>query len=1330
MIRPPPAATPSPTTTLTTSVCAGSTTTLGNATSGGSWSSSNGEIASVGSSGIVAGNAAGTAIISYTVTGECGSNANTQIVTVNAAPSAGTITGTTSVCAGSTTTLDNATSGGSWSSSSDNATVNSTGIVTGVATGSATISYSVSNECGTSVATKDITVLSIPDAGSVTGTGSLCVGTTTALSNTTAGGTWSSGYAAAATVDASGLVTGLGAGTATISYRMTNFCGTTYATQVVTVNPLPNAGTIGGLSAVCEGNTITMPFISAAGSWSSSNTSAATIDNSTRIVTGIAAGTTTISFSVTNSCGTATSTKDIAVNPAPVAGSLSGASVVCVGSTVTITPSVTGGTWLSSNAALASVSTSGEVTGLSAGVVTISYRVTNTCGIASATRTITVNPAVSVGTVGGSSSVCAGSNITLTNSTLGGAWSSSNTAAATVGTTGIVTGVAEGNTTISYTVTNSCGTAVATRAITVNPLPVAGTISGTATLCNGTTATLSTTATGGTWISGTPSVASISSTGVVTAISAGVVTMTYRVINGCGTANATHPVTITATPTVGTISGSSSVCAGSNTNLSNSTSGGTWSSTASSVATVSSTGVFTGVAAGSATISYVVTGGCGSVAATRVVSVLPLPVAGTVSGTNSLCVGATSVFSSTESGGTWSSNYPAGASVNSSTGLVTGVAVGSFIISYRMTNSCGTVYATRTVTVSPVPNAGAIGGANQVCVGATTTMPFISASGVWSSSNASVATINASRVVTGIALGTVTISHTVTTGCGTAVATKVMTVNPLPVAGTLSGSSVICVGNTATITPSVSGGTWSSNNPTKASVNIAGVVTGVATGNAVISYLVSNSCGTASATRAVTVNPAVTVAAIGGLSSLCAGSTITLTNTTTGGTWSSTNTGVATIGSTGILTGVAAGTTTVSYVVSNSCGSSIATRTITVNPLPTAGTVSGATVMCISTTTTLSTTGTGGTWISGSVGVATINSSGIVTALAEGAVPITYRVINGCGTANAIHFVTISALPAIGATISGSPLACVGGTSDYSNPTGGGVGTWSSSTPAVATIVSGTGVLTGVSVGIVTISYVKTNGCGSSTATKLVTVMPLPVAGTISGTSPICRTTTAMFSSTEPGGTWSSNYPAGATVSTSGLVTGVANGNYIISYRMTNSCGTVYASFPITVISTPDLSVISGVASVCVGSTTTLGNTIAGGTWTSSNTGVATIAVPAVGSVTGVATGTSTISYTASNTCGTSIVSRVVTVNSCARPGVTVATDGDNSVFTVSPNPTTGAINLTTSVSGKVVIYTIDGKELEQYEAKAGTTGIALPAGLANGVYMLRFNGADGSSRM
>ncbi|WP_193372059.1 Ig-like domain-containing protein, partial [Pedobacter agri] len=54
------------------------------------------------------------------------------------------------------------------------------------------------------------------------GTNTVCVGSTTQYSNSTSGGVWSSSNTAVATVNASGLVTGVSAGTATIIYTVTN----------------------------------------------------------------------------------------------------------------------------------------------------------------------------------------------------------------------------------------------------------------------------------------------------------------------------------------------------------------------------------------------------------------------------------------------------------------------------------------------------------------------------------------------------------------------------------------------------------------------------------------------------------------------------------------------------------------------------------------------------------------------------------------------------------------------------------------------------------------------------------------------------------------------------------------------------------------------------------------------------------------------------------------------------------------------------------------------------------------------------------------------------
>jgi choice-of-anchor A domain-containing protein len=78
-------------------------------------------------------------------------------------------------------------------------------------------------------------------------------------------------------------------------------------------------------------------------------------------------------------------------------------------------------------------------------------------------------------------------------------------------------------------------------------------------------------------------------------------------------------------------------------------------------------------------------------------------------------------------------------------------------------------------------------------------------------------------------------------------------------------------------------------------------------------------------------NPAV--ADITGSSSVTIGSTITLSNATSGGTWSSATPSVATISNTGVVTPVASGTSVISYSVTNSCGTTTKSITITVNPL-------------------------------------------------------------------------------------------------------------------------------------------------------------------------------------------------------------------------------------------------------------------------------------------------------------------------------------------------------------------------------------------------------------
>ncbi len=110
------------------------------------------------------------------------------------------------------------------------------------------------------------------------------------------------------------------------------------------------------------------------------------------------------------------------------------------------------------------------VTGSTAGSVTVKYTVTNSCGAASATRSLTVNGAPNAGTISGiSSTICINSTSTFaSNGTSGGTWSSTNTTVMTINaSTGAATAHAVGTTTIKYTVTNNCGISTASKNVQV-----------------------------------------------------------------------------------------------------------------------------------------------------------------------------------------------------------------------------------------------------------------------------------------------------------------------------------------------------------------------------------------------------------------------------------------------------------------------------------------------------------------------------------------------------------------------------------------------------------------------------------------------------------------------------------------------------------------------------------------------------------------------------------------------------------------------------------------------------------------------------------------------
>ncbi|MFA6149977.1 MAG: Ig-like domain-containing protein [Chitinophagaceae bacterium] len=690
-------------------------------------------------------------------------------VQVNPLP---TISGTLSACVGSTSALTGSATAHPttpWTSSATGvATVSTTGVVTAVAAGTTTITYMNSNDC---IQTATFTVNPLP---TIIGTLSACVGATSTLTGSaTAHATtpWTSSATSVATISSTGVVTAVAAGTTTITYMNTNGCT---QTATFTVNPLP---TISGTLSACVGSTSALTGSATAHAttpWTSSATSVATI-SSTGVVTAVAAGTTTITYMNTNGC---TQTANFTVNALPT---ITGTLNACIGSSSTLTGSATAHAttpWSSSATGVATISSAGVVTAVSAGTTTITYMNTDGC---INTATFTVNP---LPTIGGTLVACVGQTSTLTGSATAHAttpWTSSATGVATVSSTGVVTGVAGGTTTITYMNTNGC---TQTATFTVNPLP---TISGTLNACIGSSSTLSGSATPHAttpWTSSNTGVATISGAGVVSTVAVGTTTITYRNTNNC---TQTATFTVNALPA---ITGTLSTCIGATTALTGSATAHAttpWASSATGVATVSSTGVVTGVTSGTATITYMNSNGCSQSVS---VTVNPLP---TISGTLVACVGQTSALtgSATPHATTpWTSSSTSVATV-SSTGVVTAVAGGTTTITYRNTNNCT---QTATFTVNALPT---ISGTLNTCVGLTSTLTGSATAHTttpWTSSNTSVATVSSSGVVTGVAVGTSTITYRNTNNC---VITATFTVNPVPVAPTVTTPVNLCIGVTA-----------------------------------------------------------------------------------------------------------------------------------------------------------------------------------------------------------------------------------------------------------------------------------------------------------------------------------------------------------------------------------------------------------------------------------------------------------------------------------------------------------------------------------------------------
>ena len=367
---------------------------------------------------------------------------------------------------------------------------------------------------------------------------------------------WKSDKPEIATVDASGKVTGVKAGTATITVTTedggkTATCKVTVSDKEIKVTGVTLTKTTltleTGASETLTASIAPKDATNQKVSWKSDKPEIATVDASGK-VTGVKAGTATITVTTEDGGKTATCQVTVKANTVAVTGVTLNKSTLSlnVGASETLTATVAPAdasnknvTWASSNTTIATVDASGKVTGLAKGTVTIT--VTTEDGAKTATCKVTVTIPVTGVTLNKTSTTIAVGVIETLTATVAPAnatnqkvtWKSSDPAVARVDINGKVMGLSVGEATI--TVTTEDGGKTATCKVRVLSLVNKVTVT-PANLTLGKnkrytlTATVDTQSgpnTGVTWTSSNPLIALVSSTGeVITRDKVGTVTIT------------------------------------------------------------------------------------------------------------------------------------------------------------------------------------------------------------------------------------------------------------------------------------------------------------------------------------------------------------------------------------------------------------------------------------------------------------------------------------------------------------------------------------------------------------------------------------------------------------------------------------------------------------------------------------------------------------------------------------------------------------------------------------------------------------------------------------
>jgi gliding motility-associated-like protein len=712
---------------------------------------------------------------------------------------------------------------------------------------------------------------------------------------------------------------------------------------------------------------------------------------------------------------------------------------------------------------------------------------------------ITYSGGVSVATASNGGPYCSNQTIQL-NSTGGGPYSWSGPG----GYTSSVQNPTRPSSTVAmsgvYTVTVGSGgcTATATTNVVVNPTPTVTVPS--ATMCPGTSATLTASGAGSyAWSPATGLSATTGSTVVASPAS----TTVYTITGTSGTCTSTTTATVTVGGSVVPTVNSGTICAGSAMTL---TANGATSYTWNPGTGLSSTTGSTVTANPGVTTVYTITaatGGCFGTT-TSTVTVINNPTVTVTTGT--ICAGSsTSLTASGASSYAWSP----GTGLSSTSGSVVTANPGT-TQDYTVIGTAGTctAVATTTVTVNPLPVV-SIGSNSPLCVNQT--LNLTSGGGTsfsWSGPNSFSSTQQNPSVssVTSADAGTYTVTVTDANSCVNTNTVQVV-VNPLPVV--IATGNTVCVTQTINLSCNNSGVAYSWLGPNNFTSNqqnpsIPGATTAM-TGTYVVTVTDANGCVSGNV-ASVLVNPALIINASSN-SPICQNQTLNLSSTSgIAWSWSGPNSFSSAAQNPNIPGAQvnATGTYTVVGTDANGCQGT-ATTQVAVNPLPVITANSGT--ICIGQQTANLTAGGASTYtwapsasLNSSFG-ASVNATPSVTTVYT----ITATDVNSCVNTGTTS-VLVNPLPNV--TVNSATI-CIGNSSTLT-ANGASTYTWSPagglSSPAGSPVTANP-----TSTTVYNVTGVDGNGCYSS-ATSTVVVNPLPTVSVNSAT--LCVGSTKTLTAT------------------------------------------------------------------------------------------------------------------------------------------------------------------------------------------------------------------------